>query len=118
MPGVGGHHSHLFACLTARKYLLAHPELRESSWGKPVCTLGAITSLICIGLLMIPSSPVAINVPNWAMLFAWVALGAIFFLGKQQELLSIPHSTMRYLLFGKADQEVLFDTMEDDEDIV
>ena len=110
--------AYLFACLTARKYLLAHPELRESSWGKPVCTLGAITSLICIGLLMIPSSPVAINVPNWAMLFAWVALGAIFFLGKQQELLSIPHSTMRYLLFGKADQEVLFDTMEDDEDIV
>ena len=52
------------------------------------------------------------------MLFAWVTQGAISFIGKQQELLAIPHSTMRYLLFGKAEQEVLFDTMEDDEDIM
>lgn len=118
MSSIGTALAYLFTCLTARKYLIAHPELRESTWGKPICIMGAITSIICIGLLMIPSSPVAINVPNWGMLFAWVALGAIFFLGKQQELLSIPHSTMRYLLFGKTDQEVLFDTMEDDEDIV
>ncbi|WP_297219465.1 APC family permease [uncultured Desulfovibrio sp.] len=118
MSSIGTALAYLFTCLTARKYLEAHPELRESTWGKPVCIMGAMTSVICIGLLMVPSSPVAINVPNWCMLFAWVTLGAIFFIGKQQELLAIPHSTMRYLLFGKAEQEVLFDTMEDDEDIM
>lgn len=67
---------------------------------------------------MVSSSPVAINVPNWCMFFAWVTLDATFFIGNQQELLAIPHSTMRYLLFGKAEQEVLFDTMEEAEDIM
>ena len=42
------------------------------------------------------------------MLFIWVGLGGLFYLNRREELLNIPHSRLRYLLFGKSDYPVLF----------
>ena len=84
-------------------------------WGKPVCLIGAATSIICFILLVFPSSPAAISVPSWIMLFIWVGLGGLFYLNRREELLHIPHSRLRYLLFGKSDYPVLFKEADEEE---
>lgn len=109
MSAIGTALAYLYTTLTAYKYLTANPHLPESSWGKPVCILGAATSIACFFLLVFPDSPAAISVPSWIMLYAWVALGLIFFQSRKQELLHMPHSRLRFLLFGKKDYPVLFD---------
>lgn len=109
MSAIGTALAYLFTSLTAFKYLCANPEIPEAGWGKPVCIIAGITSIVCFFLLIYPSSPAAISVPSWIMLFIWVALGGMFFLQRQAELLHIPHSRLRYLLFGKSDYPILFD---------
>lgn len=116
MSAIGTALAYLFTCLTAFKYLSQNPDVPEARWGKPVCLVGAATSIICFVLLIFPSSPAAISVPSWIMLFAWVGLGALFYMSKRKELMHMPHSRLRYLLFGKADYPVLFKADEDDEE--
>ena len=50
------------------------------------------------------------------MLFIWVGLGGIFFLNRRNELLHIPHSRLRYLLFGRSSCPVLFEPEEEEEE--
>ena len=102
MSAIGTALAYLFTSLTAFKYLAQNPDIPEARWGKPVCLIGAATSIICFILLVFPSSPAAISVPSWIMLFIWVGLGGLFYLNRREELLHIPHSRLRYLLFGKA----------------
>lgn len=109
MSAIGTALAYLFTSLTAFKYLRENPQIPEAGWGKPVCAIAAITSIICFFLLIYPSSPAAISVPSWVMLFIWVALGGLFFAQRQSELQHIPHSRLRYFLFGKTDYPVLFD---------
>lgn len=109
MSSIGTALAYLFTCLTALKYLNTHNRVAEARWGKPVCVIGALTSVICFFLLIFPSSPAAISVPSWIMLFIWIGLGGLFFLNRKSELLHIPHSRLRFLLFGKSDYPVLFD---------
>lgn len=108
MSAIGTALAYLFTCLTAFKYLCQNPDVPEARWGKPICLIGAATSICCFVLLIFPSSPAAISVPSWIMLFIWVGLGALFYLSKRHDLLHIPHSRLRYLLFGKSDYPVLF----------
>ena len=108
MSAIGTALAYLFTSLTAFKYLAQNPDIPEARWGKPVCLIGAATSIICFILLVFPSSPAAISVPSWIMLFIWVGLGGLFYLNRREELLHIPHSRLRYLLFGKSDYPVLF----------
>lgn len=49
------------------------------------------------------------------MLFIWVGLGGLFYLNRREELLHIPHSRLRYLLFGKSDYPVLFKEADEEE---
>lgn len=93
---------------------MRNPDVPEARWGKPVCLIGAATSIVCFVLLVFPSSPAAISVPSWIMLFIWVGLGSLFYLNRRQELLHIPHSRLRYLLFGKSDYPVLFKTSDEE----
>ena len=115
MSAIGTALAYLYTSLTAYKYLLRNPGAPESGWGKPICLIGAATSIVCFVLLIFPSSPAAISVPSWIMLFIWVGLGGLFYYSRSAELLNTPHATLRYLLFGKSDYPVLFD--EDDEDV-
>ena len=108
MSAIGTALAYLYTSLTAYKYLDQNPDIPEARWGKPVCLIGATTSIICFILLVFPSSPAAISVPSWIMLFIWVGLGGLFYLNRREELLNIPHSRLRYLLFGKSDYPVLF----------
>lgn len=116
MSAIGTAMAYLFTSMTAYKYLTRHPRLAEARWGKPVCVIGSATSVVCFFLLIFPSSPAAISVPSWIMLFIWIVLGGIFFLNRRNELLHIPHSRLRYLLFGRSDCPVLFDSDEDEEE--
>lgn len=116
MSAIGTAMAYLFTSMTAYKYLTRHPRLSEAGWGKPVCIIGAATSIVCFFLLIFPSSPAAISVPSWIMLFIWVGLGGIFFLNRRGELLHIPHARLRYLLFGKSNCPVLFDPEEEEEE--
>lgn len=108
MSAIGTAMAYFFTSITAYKYLHANPSVPEARWGKPICVIASITSVICFFLLIYPSSPAAISVPSWIMLFIWIGLGGLFFLQRQNELLHIPHSRLRYLLFGKSDYPVLF----------
>lgn len=116
MSAIGTAMAYLFTSMTAYKYLTRHPHLSEAGWGKPVCVIGAATSIVCFLLLIFPSSPAAISVPSWIMLFIWVGLGGIFFLNRRNELLHIPHSRLRYLLFGRSSCPVLFEPEEEEEE--
>lgn len=108
MSAIGTALAYLFTSLTAYKYLVRHGHLSESRWGRPVCIVAALTSIACFFLLIFPSSPAAISVPSWIMLFIWIFLGSLFFMQRKRELLTTPHSKLRYLLFGKSDYTVLF----------
>ena len=99
MSAIGTALAYLFTNLTAYKYLSQNPSVPESGWGKPVCVIGAMTSVICFCLPIFPASPAAISVPSWIMLYAWVALGGFFFMQRKSELLHISHSRLRYLLW-------------------
>lgn len=114
MSAIGTALAYFFTSLTAFKYLSENPQIPEARWGRPVCIVASITSVICFFLLIYPNSPAAISVPSWVMLFIWVALGSLFFLQRRSELLHIPHTRLRYLLFGKSDYPVLF---EDDAEL-
>ncbi len=109
MSAIGTALAYLFTCLTALKYLLAHKHVPEARWAKPFCVVGAATSIVCFFLLIFPSSPAAISVPSWIMLYIWIGLGALFYLNRRKELIQIPHSRLRFFLFGKSDYPVLFD---------
>lgn len=114
MSAIGTALAYLFTCLTAFKYLSAHPDLPDSAWGKPVCVIGAFTSIVCFFLLIYPNSPAAISVPSWLTLFVWVGLGGLFYMNRRSELAHLPHSRLRFLLFGKPDYPVLFDEHQDE----
>lgn len=113
MSAIGTALAYFFTSLTAYKYLARHPRLSEAAWGKPVCVVGAFTSVVCFFLLIYPDSPAAISVPSWITLFVWLGLGGIFFLNRKAELLHLPHSRLRFLLFGKPDYPVLFESPEE-----
>lgn len=108
MSAIGTAIAYLFTCLTAWKYLAAHENLPESAWGKPLCIIGALTSITCFTLLIYPDSPAAISVPSWLTLFVWTGLGLAFYLCRMRELANMPSARMRFLLFGKPDYPVLF----------
>lgn len=113
MSAIGTALAYLFTSLTAYKYLSNNPGVPEASWGKPICIIACATSVTCFFLLIYPSSPAAITVPSWMMLFIWVGLGGLFYMQRRNELLHIPQNRLRYLLFGKSDYPVLFnDDME------
>lgn len=109
MSAIGTALAYLYTALTAYKYLDRNPQIPEASWGKPICIIGSATSVVCFFLLVFPDSPAAISVPSWIMLFLWVGLGMLFFQSRKSELLHMPHSRIRFLLFGKSDYPVLFD---------
>lgn len=115
MSAIGTALAYLFTSLTAYKYLEKNPETVTSIFSKPLTVVGACTSIICFILLIYPNSPAAIAVPSWFMLFTWIGLGGLFYKAKQAELENIPHSRLRYLLFGAPDYPVLFELDEDEE---
>ena len=108
MSAIGTAIAYYFTCLTAWKYLRANTYLPESAWGRPFCIIGALTSVVCFILLIYPDSPAAISVPSWLTLFVWTGLAVAFYLNRIKDLNAIPHSQLRYLLFGKPDYPVLF----------
>lgn len=116
MSAIGTALAYFFTCLTAFKYLRTHPRVSEAVWGKPVSIIGACTSVVCFFLLIYPESPAAISVPSWIMLFIWVLLGCLFYLNRRQELMNIPVSRLRFLLFGSPDYPILFE-VEDEKTI-
>jgi amino acid transporter len=112
MSAMGTALAYLFSCMTAYKLLLADPFIPGAGWGRFVAVVGSLTSVLCFALLAVPGSPAFISMESWIMLLAWVALGAAFYFSKCGELNAISHSEMRYLLLGRADIPVLFDTEE------
>ncbi|MEG1609824.1 MAG: APC family permease [Bilophila sp.] len=112
MSAMGTALAYLFTCMTAYKYVHAHPHIDEARWGKPVAVIGGLTAISCFCLLAIPGSPAAIGNESWIMLMIWVAIGTAFYLSRATELNAIPHTEMQYMLLGTADRPLLFDTRE------
>lgn len=110
MSAMGTALAYLFTCMTAYKYVIAHPKAPEARWAKPVAIVGGLTAISCFGLLAIPGSPAAIGFESWMMLLTWIGLGAAFYFSRARELNATPHEEMQYLLLGTKDRPLLFNT--------
>ncbi|GAA0614738.1 APC family permease [Virgibacillus siamensis] len=67
---------------------------------KAFSMVGALTGVVFLGLLLIPSSPAFMGVPSLIALFIWIALGVVFYLIKGPEFRKIPKDEMEYLILG------------------
>lgn len=108
MSAIGTAVGYLFTSMTAYKYLTRNPGISEAAWGKPVCVVSAVTSILCFVLLLYPGSPAAISLPSWIMLGIWIGLGILFYAERKNDLFSMQESKIRYMLFGDQGYPVLF----------
>jgi len=75
-----------------------------SPFKKTYSGIGAIASIIFIGLLLIPGSPAFLGIESRIALGAWIVLGIIFYLIKRREFTNIPEEELNYLILG--DKEI------------
>ena len=68
------------ACLRMRKTEPDIPRPYKVPGGKFGISLACITSLIIIGLLIIPGSPAALNTVEWIIVAIWFLIGLTFML--------------------------------------
>lgn len=67
--------------------------------------LGAIVSLVFLGLLLLPFSPAALSIPSYIALAVWTVLGLIFFAIQFKQLRSLPKEEMDYLILNINDND-------------
>ncbi|WP_042143694.1 APC family permease [Paucisalibacillus sp. EB02] len=67
---------------------------------KTISGIGAVVSLIFLGLLLIPGSPAYLGVESRIALVVWIVLGVIFYIMKRKEFNSIPEKELNYLILG------------------
>lgn len=72
---------------------------------KTISAIGMLSSLVFLGLLLIPGSPAFLGVESRIALGAWVGLGLIFYLIKRTEFNKIPKEELNYLILGSKEIE-------------
>lgn len=107
MSSVGTAIGYLYTCLAARRMLLG-----TNADGKGLksfyCSIGALTSVICLGLLCIPGSPAAIGAaPGWCLAI-WVGMGVFFYYTSRTVWAAQPELELRQSLLGTKDLQVFF----------
>ena len=67
---------------------------------KMFSAIGVISSIVFIGLLIIPGSPAFLGIESRIALGAWIVLGIIFYILKRKEFNKIPEEELNYLILG------------------
>ncbi|GAQ16862.1 amino acid permease [Oceanobacillus picturae] len=72
---------------------------------KVIAAIGMLSSLVFLGLLLIPGSPAFLGIESRIALGAWIVLGLIFYLVKRKEFNAIPEEELNYLITGSKEIE-------------
>jgi amino acid transporter len=112
MSAIGVTIAYFYTCFAAfNLFKWSHDGKTMSVDGVPVNTvspikkilalLGALSGIIFLGLLLVPSSPSALGMPSLLSLLIWVLLGIAFYLYKGKEFQKIPKKQLDYYILGK-----------------
>lgn len=105
MSSVGTAIAYLFTCLAAIK-VLKH----ANSNGTPVlCSwIGVLTSVVCIVLLLLPSSPAYISAPSRWIMVIWIVMGVVFYFVSKSHWITLTEDQRKYSILGRTDLPVFF----------
>lgn len=110
MSSVGVTIAYFYTCFTAfklfkwKKDANFNGKLNTVSPSKKVVSfIGLLTSLVFLGLLLVPGSPAYLGVESRIALVAWVVLGVIFYLMKRKQFNKVPEKELNYLILGEED---------------
>src|SRR5699024_7555621 len=71
-----------------------------SPFKKTLAAFGAFSSIIFIGLLLVPASPAFLGKNSLIALAIWIIIGFIFYMMKRVEFNKIPVKKLNYLILG------------------
>lgn len=105
MSSVGTAIAYLFTCLAAIK-VLKH----ANSNGTPVlCSwIGVLTSVVCIVLLLLPSSPAYISAPSRWIMVIWIVMGVVFYFVSKSHWITLTEDQRKFSILGRTDLPVFF----------
>lgn len=105
MSSVGTAVAYLFTCLAAIK-VLKHA---NSSSSPIICSwIGAVTSVACIALLLIPGSPAYISAPSRWIMVIWIILGIVFYFASKPHWISMSEKERKMCILGRDDLPTFF----------
>ena len=105
MSSVGTAIAYLFTCLVAIKVL---KYTKESSMGIIFSWIGAITSFLCIVLLLVPGSPAYISTPSRIIMVIWVVIGIIFYFFSRTHWVALSETERSKSILGTEEIAVFF----------
>lgn len=108
MSAVGTAIAYLFTCMAA--YRVVHANGVDVSLKKAVCIIGAVTSILCMVLLLLPASPAFIGFAPRVTLAAWIALGFIFYMNTKRTWSTISHDELKRNILGSSEIPVFYTT--------
>lgn len=108
MSAVGTAMAYLFTCLAAYRVLKRNPAVQATNGKLCVCIVGALTSVLCIALLLLPFSPAFIGFAPRVVMVAWVIMGIIFYMMTKPEWSSIPQRELRRNILGDENLPVFY----------
>ena len=108
MSAVGTGIGYLFTCLVARRVVLNSSEVSGRKVKLFCCTMGIICSILCIFLLLTPSSPGYIAFAPRVVLAVWVLLGIFFYFMQKKVWSRYSVEEMSVNILGSAKTPVFF----------
>lgn len=107
MSSVGVTIAYFYTCYTAY-YMFRGNQSNEIESGKTSFLIkkvfagfGVLSSIIFLGLLLIPGSPAYLGVESRVALIVWVIIGIILYITKRKDLNTIPKEELDYLILGE-----------------
>ncbi|MGE6896674.1 APC family permease [Priestia flexa] len=108
MSSIGVTIAYLYTCCTAYKQFHWNKSARKENGNgrqiapikKFICLIGALSSLVFLGLLLIPGSPAALGTPSLIALLVWSILGIAFYLYKRKDYKKLSKQTLDYYILG------------------
>lgn len=107
MSSVGTAIAYLFTCLTAVKVLKAS-KAPGSSMPIFYANVGALVSVVCIVLLLVPGSPGYIELPSRILLAIWAIMGVIFYFSSRKHWAELPKNELTNAICGTPDMPTYF----------
>ncbi|WP_205856589.1 APC family permease [Phytoactinopolyspora endophytica] len=85
----------------ATEQQLKAARVQSSTKTRVISTLGALTGLSFLALLLVPASPAALGPESLTALGVWVALGLVIFLLRRKENAKLSEDRLNYLVLGR-----------------
>ena len=105
MSSVGTAIAYLFTCLAAIKVL----KYAHSSGAPILCSwIGAFTSVACMALLLIPSSPAYISEPSRWIMVIWIVMGIVFYFISKSHWITLTEDERKFSILGRNDLPIFF----------